>query len=339
LAKLSHQNIVSVFDFGQVDGQYYFVMEFVDGPNLRHLMETDGIQPDEALAIVPQICEALRFAHQAGVVRRDIKPENILIDKQRRVKIADFGLVKLLGRETEDSRLTGTRQAMGTLHYMAPEQMRGAASVDNRADIYSLGVVFYEMLTGELPIGRFAPPSTEVQVDVRLDEVVLRALAREPERRYQQASDVKTDVESIMREPKTAAVYPSNDESGSERVDQPISGTANVGREWSRRCALFVSAVGILSGLILEWTKTPGHLVPTILLACLFFFLLAAEGAGRVLWWWFLVVCYVGFAVAALAFAEGLAASGPLAVLLCGGVLVGVGAVEFGRRLEQNRSS
>ncbi len=208
LAKLSHQNIVSVFDFGQADGLYYFIMEYVDGANLRHLMETGEIKPEEALAIVPQICDALQFAHDEGIVHRDIKPENILVDKQGRVKIADFGLAKLLGKAPDEITLTGTHQAMGTLHYVAPEQMRGAASVDHRADIYSLGVVFYEMLTGQLPIGRFEPPSKKVQVDVRLDEIVLRSLESEPHRRYQQVSEVKTDVEAITRStppPESAA--------------------------------------------------------------------------------------------------------------------------------------
>jgi predicted Ser/Thr protein kinase len=198
LAKLSHQNIVSVFDIGRADGQYYFIMEYVDGENLRHLTEQGAIKPEEALAIVPQICEALQFAHDEGIVHRDIKPENILIDKQGRVKIADFGLAKLLGEAPAQATLTGTHQAMGTPHYMAPEQMQGAATVDHRADIYSLGVVFYELLTGELPIGRFEPPSKKVRIDVRLDEVVLRSLESAPDRRYQHASDVKTDVESIV---------------------------------------------------------------------------------------------------------------------------------------------
>jgi hypothetical protein len=197
LAKLSHQNIVSVFDFGQANGLYYIVMEFVDGANLRHVIETKAIKPEEALAIVPQVCEALQFAHNEGIVHRDIKPENILLDRQGRVKIADFGLAKLLDQTPDDFTLTGTNQAMGTLHYMAPEQMRGAALVDHRADIYSLGVVFYEMLTGQLPIGRFEPPSKKVHVDVRLDEVVLRSLESDPERRYQSISDVKTDLESV----------------------------------------------------------------------------------------------------------------------------------------------
>ncbi|MCX5677435.1 MAG: protein kinase, partial [Planctomycetota bacterium] len=143
------------------------------------------------------ICEALQYAHEEGIVHRDIKPENILLDKKGRVKIADFGLAKLLGRGPADFTLTQPQQVMGTPHYMAPEQLEHPAEVDQRADIYSLGVVFYEMLTGELPLGRFAPPSQKVQVDVRLDEVVLKTLEKEPGRRYQQASQVRTDVETI----------------------------------------------------------------------------------------------------------------------------------------------
>src|SRR5262249_10626203 len=147
----------------------------VDGVNLRHVLREGRLKPEEALKIVPQICEALQYAHEQGGVHRDIKPENILVDKRGPVKIADFGLAKLLGQKAAASGLTGSRQVMGTPHYMAPEQMERPLEVDHRADIYSLGVVFYEMLTGELPLGRFAPPSQRVEVDVRLDEVVLRA--------------------------------------------------------------------------------------------------------------------------------------------------------------------
>jgi predicted Ser/Thr protein kinase len=197
LARLSHQHIVPVYDFGVADGLYYFIMEYVDGANLRHLIKTGELKPPEALAIVPQICEALQFAHDEGVVHRDIKPKNILIDKRGRVKIADFGLARLLGTAAPELSLTGTHQVLGTLHYMAPEQVQGLRTVDHRADIFSLGVVFYELLTGELPMGHFEPPSKKVAIDVRLDEVVLRALAREPERRYQHANDVKTDIDSI----------------------------------------------------------------------------------------------------------------------------------------------
>lgn len=198
LAHLSHPNIVTVYDFGQASGLFYFVMEFVDGLNLRQVIETGGPDPKSALVIVPQICEALQYAHEEGVVHRDIKPENVLLDKRGRVKIADFGLAKLLRQDELDTSLTKTHQVMGTPRYMAPEQMEGSHAVDHRADIYSLGVVFYELLTGELPLGRFAPPSKKVQIDVRLDEVVLRALEKEPEQRYQQASDVKSEVEAIQ---------------------------------------------------------------------------------------------------------------------------------------------
>jgi predicted Ser/Thr protein kinase len=196
LARLNHPNIVAVYEFGQAGGLSYFVMEYVDGVNLRELERAGKLSPREALQIVPQICEALQFAHDEGVVHRDIKPENILLDKKGRVKIADFGIAKILGAEQVD--LTGTQAAIGTPHYMAPEQMEKPTAVDHRADIFSLGVVFYEMLTGELPLGKFAPPSTrKVEVDVRLDDVVLRALEKDPELRYQHASQVKTAVDTI----------------------------------------------------------------------------------------------------------------------------------------------
>jgi serine/threonine-protein kinase len=204
LARLNHPNIVQVYDFGQTNEFFYFVMEYVDGVNLRALIREGKLKPEEALRIVPQICEALQFAHDEGIVHRDIKPENILIDKKGRVKIADFGLAKILGHAAEDLSLTGTGQLMGTLGYMAPEQLQQAHKVDHRADIYSLGVVFYEMLTGQLPIGRFEPPSKKVQIDFRLDEIVLRSLESEPARRYQHASEVKSDVETVTSKPQVA---------------------------------------------------------------------------------------------------------------------------------------
>src|SRR2546425_449208 len=172
------------------------ILAFIGKGGMGAVYKARQPAPREGLQIVPQICEALQFAHEEGIVHRDIKPENILLDKKGRVKIADFGIAKIMGREAE-AGLTETRGAIGTPQYMAPEQVEKPQTVDHRADIFSLGVVFYEMLTGELPLGKFAPPSRKVQVDVRLDEVVLRALEKEPDRRYQQASEVKTDVETI----------------------------------------------------------------------------------------------------------------------------------------------
>jgi tRNA A-37 threonylcarbamoyl transferase component Bud32 len=198
LARLSHPHIVGIHDFGEAEGLYYFIMEYVDGASLREVMQAGRLSPNDALALVPQICGALQFAHETGVVHRDIKPENILLDRSGGVKIADFGLAKLLEPDRVDGvSLTGSGEVMGTPAYMAPEQIEHPLDVDHRADIYAVGVVFYEMLTGELPLGRFDPPSSKVRMDIRLDRVVLRALAKEPTRRYQLASDVTADLESL----------------------------------------------------------------------------------------------------------------------------------------------
>ncbi len=249
LAKLNHPGIVTLYEFGRADlpvnpnvgtaqqrspacQTYFFLMEFVDGVTLRQLLHTGRISPREALAIVPQICDALQFAHDHGIVHRDIKPENILLDRRGRVKVADFGLAKLVGdvgqafqpagsgdfpvassdagntgpespvnrqagKPALQPSLTDANKVMGTPNYMAPEQVNNPAEVDHRADIYALGVVFYQMLTGELPGKRIEAPSKKVHIDVRLDEVVLRALEKKPELRYQQASILKTQVETI----------------------------------------------------------------------------------------------------------------------------------------------
>ena len=194
LASLNHRHILTVHDFGERDGFFWLVTEFVDGVNLRQLMDLGQLSPQEALRITPQICSALEYAHGQGVVHRDIKPENILIDQDGQVRIADFGLAKLLD-DPDPVMLTRTTAVFGTPRYMAPEQWRASGTVDHRADIYSLGVVLYEMLTGELPMGHFAPPSKQPGVPPGLDEIVRRTLAQHPENRYQSARDVQSDVE------------------------------------------------------------------------------------------------------------------------------------------------
>jgi hypothetical protein len=197
MARLNHPNIVQVHDYGRAGSLFYLVLEHVDGTRLRDAIRAGAVEPVEALRIVREVCDALEFAHEAGVVHRDIKPENILLDRRGRTKIADFGLAKLAGGGPQSISLTSSGQVMGTLRYMAPEQLDRPLEVDHRADIYSLGVVFYEMLTGELPVGSFAPPSDKVEIDVRVDQVVLKSLAKEPQRRYQHASEVRTDVERL----------------------------------------------------------------------------------------------------------------------------------------------
>ena len=251
LAQLNHPQIVSVYDSGKANGLYYFVMEYVDGLNLRRMLAEGKLAPAEALAIVPQICEALQYAHDEGVVHRDIKPENILLDKKGRVKIADFGLARLMGASRPELTLTGTQQVMGTPHYMAPEQMERPQTVDHRADIYSLGVVFYEMLTGELPLGRFQPPSKKVEVDVRLDEIVLRSLEKEPERRYQQVSSVKTELEVIAKSvapTKPAEQHSANEShSGKENPFAPVGLPAHV-LTGLRISGILLVVLGLLGG-------------------------------------------------------------------------------------------
>jgi tRNA A-37 threonylcarbamoyl transferase component Bud32 len=255
LARLNHPNIVAVYDFGQTGDAAaplcFFIMEFVDGANLRHLIQSGKLTAPEALAIVPKICEALQFAHDEGVVHRDIKPANILIDKRGRVKIADFGLAKLAG--ATDVSLTRSQQGMGTPQYMAPEQLENARSVDHRADIYSLGVVFYEMLTGELPLGRFEPPSRRVQVDVRLDEIVLKALEKSPERRYQQASEVKSRVETVagsvaMPAPAGSGPVPQPEVTSSAAAPR-LSRAAILGAVWAWFAPIAVVAAYFFAGM------------------------------------------------------------------------------------------
>jgi tRNA A-37 threonylcarbamoyl transferase component Bud32 len=263
LALLNHPNIVTIYDFGDADGLCYFVMEYIDGVDLRRMIEAHTLTPAEALRIVPQICDALQFAHDAGIVHRDIKPANILIDKQGRVKIADFGLAKIVSKEAKDFTLTGVGDVMGTAEYMAPEQRRSSQTVDHRADIYSLGVVFYEMLTGEVPMGKFDPPSKRVQVDVRLDDVVLRTLEREPERRYQKVSEVKTSVEEINSASSSSPLAPATAPVGVSRF--PISfvllSSAVFAATWTAMLALWNLRVwGVLLGTALLFAVLYGVL-------------------------------------------------------------------------------
>ncbi len=253
LAALNHPNIVTIHDFGQAGGFYFLLMEFVDGVNLRQLLRARRFSPEEALTIVPPLCDALQFAHERGIVHRDIKPENILLDKSGRVKVADFGIGRILGNGNGDSHSetapmeNATQSAIGTPGYIAPEQRTDPRRVDNRADIYSLGVVFYELLTGETPGKRIEPPSKSVHIDVRLDAVVLRALEKAPELRWQTAADLRTQLETI-------ATTPQGDQTHQRKGRLKLM-------QWTKKhIAILVSAV-ILAVAITAITvkETPGH--------------------------------------------------------------------------------
>ena len=253
LALLNHPGIVTLYEFGRSDaGRYFILMELVDGVNLRQLLAAGRLAPREALAIVPPLCDALQYAHDRGLVHRDIKPENILVDRLGRVKVADFGIARLAEPKGSDGDfLAGSEGSgfVGTPAYMAPEQRERPDRVDHRADLYALGVVLYQMLTGELPAaGVIPPPSHRVQLDVRLDAIVLRALEVRPERRYGAADEFKTEVQTVVATPSPDSHVPL-EEKGQKSEGGTTSPSAAAGYPnlvSSHRQGLAVPAVGLL---------------------------------------------------------------------------------------------
>ncbi|HEY1122234.1 MAG TPA: protein kinase [Haloferula sp.] len=201
LAKLRHPGIVALHESGITPaGHFFFVMEYVDGAPLGELIASGKIDAATAIGVTTQVCEALAYAHGLGVVHRDIKPSNILIDSYGRAKVADFGLAHVDHPPVAGGiDLSRTGAFMGTAAYAAPEQVRDATRVDHRADIYALGVLLYEMLTGDLPRGVFQPPSRKSGSDTRLDEVVRRAMQERPEDRYQAAAELKQDIQPVRK--------------------------------------------------------------------------------------------------------------------------------------------
>ncbi len=215
-SRMSHPNIVNLLDVGvEEDGTRYLVMEYVQGKTLkRFIQESGALRPEIAAQIIIRVLAALQHAHQNGVVHRDIKPQNILIDKEGTVKVADFGIARMANAQTVNQT---DESVMGSVYYFSPEQARGAA-VDARSDIYSVGVVFYEMLTGKVPFTGDTPvaiamqhlqtapiPPAEVNPSVSsaLDFVVLHAMEKKPRRRYQSAEEMLRDVRLAMEHPDT----------------------------------------------------------------------------------------------------------------------------------------
>jgi len=200
MAKLTHPGIVSVFDSGEAGGLLYIVMEYVDGTDVARMIQSEGkLPPEQASALLAQVCDALHYAHQNGVIHRDLKPANLLVTREGRVKIADFGLAKhndeaLLG-------LTKTNVAIGTPDFLAPEAWTPGTPLDARADVYALGVTLYQMLTGEVPRGLWKMPSVKVGTDPRFDAIVDRAMQPEREARYQSSTELRRDLEKIRTEP------------------------------------------------------------------------------------------------------------------------------------------
>lgn len=204
MGRMSHPAIVSVYDFGRTaDGQLYFVMEYVDGTDVQRMIASEGkLPPEHALAITAHLCDALGYAHKQGIVHRDVKPSNVLIDTEGRVKVADFGLAKLSDKNLRSS-LTQTGMAMGTPDYVAPESLMPGADVDGRADLYAVGVMLYQMLTGDIPRGMFRMPSQKfLSIDPRFDAIVRRALEHDREERYQNSQEMRQALDVILTTPR-----------------------------------------------------------------------------------------------------------------------------------------
>jgi eukaryotic-like serine/threonine-protein kinase len=208
-AGLSHPNIVSIYDRGEAEGTYYIAMEYLDGRSLKELIVSRGSAPIRtAIEYARQILGAVGFAHQNGIVHRDIKPHNVLVGHEGRLKVTDFGIAR-----SGASQMTEVGSIIGTAQYLSPEQARGA-QVDQTSDVYSVGVVLYELLTGQVPFTGDTPleiamkhlsetprPPSELREDVPhdLDMVVLRALAKDPSERYQSAEEMDADLERVLQ--------------------------------------------------------------------------------------------------------------------------------------------
>jgi len=204
MGRMNHPAIVSVYDFGRTtDGQLYFVMEYVDGTDVQRMIAREGrLPPEHALAVTAHLCDALGYAHKQGIVHRDIKPSNVLIDLEGRIKVADFGLAKLTDNSL-NSGLTQTGMAMGTPDYVAPETLTLGTEVDGRADIYAVGVMLYQMLTGDIPRGMFKMPSQKFQsIDPRFDGIIRRALEHDREERYQSSHELRMALDVILTTPR-----------------------------------------------------------------------------------------------------------------------------------------
>ena len=234
-AGLNQQNLVSIYDWGEVDGTYYIAMEYVEGETLKDLIRRRGrLSGNEAVLVGMQLLAAIDFAHRSGIIHRDIKPQNVMIDTAGTAKVMDFGIAR-----AGDSGMTEAGSILGTAQYLAPEQAKGYP-VDERSDLYSVGVVLYEMLTGTVPFKGDSAVTValkhvnEVPVEpaelvpglpYSLNQIVLKAMAKDPADRYQSAAEFGRDLRSAREGgPVQAAAF----DAGGERTRVMTAGMAGM---------------------------------------------------------------------------------------------------------------
>ncbi len=248
MAKLAHPGIVSVFESGEAGGLLYIVMEFVDGTDVARMIAGEGkLPPELATKLLTQACDALHYAHEHGVIHRDIKPANLLVARDGTVKIADFGLAK-----HDDVALLGLTQAnvaIGTPDFLAPEAWKPNTALDRRSDLYAVGVTLYQMLTGEVPRGRWKMPSVRVGTDPRFDAIIERALQPQPEARYQSSVEMRRDLETILAGPGQGG---SARAASGESKDPPRSARLTTATSFAAVAVLFAIVVGVV-----WWMRPP----------------------------------------------------------------------------------
>jgi beta-lactam-binding protein with PASTA domain/tRNA A-37 threonylcarbamoyl transferase component Bud32 len=276
-AGLSHPNIVSIYDRGEAEGTYYIAMEYLDGRSLKELIVARGPAPIHvAVDYARQILAAIRFAHRHGIVHRDIKPHNVLVDAEGRLKVTDFGIAR-----AGTSQMTEAGSIIGTAQYLSPEQAKGAP-VDQTSDLYSVGVVLYELLTGVVPFSGETPveiamkhlssvpePPSAKRADVPrdLDLVVMRALAKDPSERYQSAEEMDADLRRINR---GVAISPVTEEAATAIISRPPASVTDI------------------------TTRTPQPPVPYAPPAAYYDY---EEPPRRALWPWFVALLFVAAAL------------------------------------------
>lgn len=292
MAQLNHPNIATIYDFGEDTGLCSLVMEFVEGDDLQKRLRGGPWEPEPALGVILQVCEALQYAHARGVIHRDIKPGNVLIDQAGRVKIVDFGLAKLVLPEGDiDERMTTTGQVLGTPRYMAPEQIESPRSVDHRADIYAVGLLLYELMTGDVPFGRYELLSERIGTCESLDEILARCLARDPAARYQSIRRLLKDLSEFAEEQyevvSPARAVLENDRSSTESDEDAEAGDNGLG-DWGPLgyLAVYFGFHVVYQNLLGPWPSGPMRLAASLAVCAPFVLFLAWICARYRSWVW-----------------------------------------------------